>query len=96
MSLNLRRIALAALCLPIVWAGKTSTVANWGENPSNLPAMLVYTPDKIAEKPAIIIGVCLFLLHVGLVTPVFSTDTDEGDSPCSSIPAEGPARCTNR
>lgn len=42
-----------------VYAGKTQSVASWGDNPSNLPAMLVYTPDKLAEKPAVIVGVRL-------------------------------------
>ncbi|KAG9228595.1 Alpha/Beta hydrolase protein [Amylocarpus encephaloides] len=37
-------------------AGKTQQVSNWGDNPSRLPPMMVYTPDKIAEKPAIILG----------------------------------------
>ncbi|CAK7206659.1 hypothetical protein SEUCBS139899_009463 [Sporothrix eucalyptigena] len=38
------------------WAGKTTSVSDWGDNPSKLPEMLVYTPDKIAEKPAIIVA----------------------------------------
>jgi hypothetical protein len=44
-----------------VYAGKLSTVSSWGDNPSSLPSMLVYTPDKVAEKPAIILGVSQFL-----------------------------------
>lgn len=38
-------------------AGKTTSVSNWGDNPSHLPAMLVYTPNTIAPKPAIILAV---------------------------------------
>ena len=38
-------------------AGKTQSVKDWGDNPSGLPAMLVYIPDKLAEKPAVILGV---------------------------------------
>ncbi|KAF2106400.1 feruloyl esterase B [Lophiotrema nucula] len=42
--------------MPIGLAGKTQTIANWGDNPSKLPSILVYTPDKLAEKPAVILG----------------------------------------
>jgi len=58
LSLIASKALLAALTLsPVASAGKTQSVSNWGDNPSGLPAMLVYTPDKIAEKPAIILGV---------------------------------------
>ncbi|KAJ9132503.1 Carbohydrate esterase family 1 protein [Coniochaeta hoffmannii] len=57
LSLIASKALLAALTLsPVASAGKTQSVSNWGDNPSGLPAMLVYTPDKIAEKPAIILG----------------------------------------
>jgi len=48
-------LSLLAL-LSAAQAGKTSSISNWGDNPSNLPAALVFTPDKIAEKPAIVLG----------------------------------------
>lgn len=38
-------------------AGKTQTITNWGDNPSGLGGVLVYTPDKLADKPAVILGV---------------------------------------
>ncbi|KAB5571757.1 Alpha/Beta hydrolase protein [Coniochaeta sp. 2T2.1] len=52
----LRILGAAALLSLTARAGKTQSVSNWGDNPSGLPAMLVYTPGKIAEKPAIILG----------------------------------------
>ena len=42
----------------LAYAGKTQEVSSWDDNPSGLPAALVYTPDKISTKPAIILGVC--------------------------------------
>ncbi|KAJ7087649.1 carbohydrate esterase family 1 protein [Mycena belliarum] len=32
------------------------TVTNWGDNPSNLPALLVYTPSNLASNPPIVVG----------------------------------------
>ncbi|KAJ9138071.1 hypothetical protein NKR23_g8690 [Pleurostoma richardsiae] len=37
-------------------AGRTSSISQWGDNPSKLPAALVHTPNKIADKPAIILA----------------------------------------
>ncbi|KAJ7087643.1 Alpha/Beta hydrolase protein [Mycena belliarum] len=37
-------------------AGTTMTVTNWGDNPSNLPALLVYTPSNLASNPPIVVG----------------------------------------
>lgn len=57
---TVKKVLAAALVLASkTSAGKTQSVSNWGDNPSGLPAMLVYTPDKIAERPAIILGVRL-------------------------------------
>lgn len=39
------------------YAGTTSTVSNWGDNPSKLPPILVYTPSTLASNPAIVVGV---------------------------------------
>ena len=47
-------LGLTPLCL----AGKTTNVSKWGDNPSKLPAVLIYTPDKIADKPAVVLAVC--------------------------------------
>lgn len=53
------RAFIGMIALPAVaYASKTQQVSNWDDNPSGLPAALVYTPDKIASKPAIILGVC--------------------------------------
>jgi hypothetical protein len=46
-------------------AGTTTTVSNWGDNPSNLPALLVYTPTTLATNPAII-------LDVNILAPLLS------------------------
>jgi acetylxylan esterase len=58
-------IMLGALVnfIAVVNAGKTQTITNWGDNPSNLGGVLVYTPDKIAEKPAVILGVSVLDSH---------------------------------
>ncbi|KAF7299476.1 Alpha/Beta hydrolase protein [Mycena indigotica] len=40
------------------YAGSTSTVSNWGDNPSHLPALLVYTPSTVVSNPPIILAVC--------------------------------------
>ena len=55
-------LALAPLCL----AGKTTTVSNWGDNPSKLPAVIIYTPDKIADKPAVVLAVCSLSCQVSV------------------------------
>ncbi|KAH6680296.1 feruloyl esterase B [Halenospora varia] len=52
----MRLQSLLAISPAVALAGKTTSISDWGDNPSGLPAMLVYTPDKIAEKPAIILG----------------------------------------
>ncbi|KAK3327027.1 Alpha/Beta hydrolase protein [Cercophora scortea] len=49
-------LAVLALFAPSIQAGKTQQVSNWGDNPSKLPAMLVYTPDKLAANPAIVLA----------------------------------------
>lgn len=54
---------LLAISPAVALAGKTTSISDWGDNPSGLPAMLVYTPDKIAEKPAIILGVRILFHH---------------------------------
>jgi acetylxylan esterase len=43
-------------------AGTTMTVTNWGDNPSKLPALLVYVPTKLATNPPIVVGVYYFAL----------------------------------
>lgn len=53
----LKHALLAALAAS-VHAG-TKSVPDWGDNPSKLPAMLVYTPNKLPANPAIIVGVGL-------------------------------------
>jgi acetylxylan esterase len=49
-------VAALALCGTAI-AGTTTTVSNWGDNPSKLPALLVYAPSKLAAKPAIVLAV---------------------------------------
>ncbi|KAL0573879.1 hypothetical protein V5O48_008064 [Marasmius crinis-equi] len=47
----------AALALTSsVNASTTSTVSNWGDNPSHLPAMLVFRPNTLVSNPPIFVG----------------------------------------
>lgn len=54
---SLQAFVATVFFIPMAYAGKTQTISNWGDNPSGLPATLLYTPDKIAEKPAVVLGV---------------------------------------
>jgi acetylxylan esterase len=41
------------------YGASLQTVKDWGDNPSGISQMQIYVPDKIAAKPAIILGVSL-------------------------------------
>ena len=64
-------VALAAFAVT-ARAGKTETITNWGDNPTNLPGVLVYTPDKLSSSPAVILGVGLPFLTT---SPPLNHDT---------------------
>lgn len=54
-----KRVIVAALAVTAYAA--TKSVSDWGDNPSKLPAMLVYTPATLPTSPAIIVGVSSLL-----------------------------------
>lgn len=70
-------LSIIIIFVAVARAGKTQTITNWGDNPSNLGGVLVYTPDKLAEKPAVFLGVSVLkspvsfaILTVHLVAPL--------------------------
>lgn len=66
LSIASKALAAAFVLSSGASAGKTISVSNWGDNPSHLPAMLVYTPDTIAANPAIILAVSVSTLLIQL------------------------------
>ncbi|KAF7299470.1 Alpha/Beta hydrolase protein [Mycena indigotica] len=54
--LSLKSFVAAALFAWSARAGTTMTVSNWGDNPSHLPALLVYTPTNIVSNPPIVLA----------------------------------------
>src|SRR6187402_2423862 len=55
------------------YGASLQTVTNWGENPSGIAQMQIYVPDKLAAKPAIILGVRFSLIVSKFLTYVLVT-----------------------
>ena len=77
-------ITLSSLAASYVDASKTGSIPKWDDNPSQLSASIVITPNTIAEKPAIILGVSKMSTTTSLHILTIEI---------SSIRVVAPARC---
>lgn len=56
-SILFRVLVALTLLAPEAYGASLQTVKDWGDNPSGISQMQIYVPDKLAAKPAIILGV---------------------------------------
>jgi hypothetical protein len=81
----LKALTVVSVLATTCHSASLQTVKDWGDNPSGISQMQIYVPDKLATKPAIILGVSFPL-------GFFHTF----DAKYSCIHAEGRASCTTR
>ena len=61
LSLSLHKVALATILglASLAQAGTRKQITEWGDNPTNLGAVIVYTPDQLSESPAVVLAVSI-------------------------------------